>query len=64
MTTFISEWEKEFDEKFVRDMGADIEPVFIDLVGSVGPIKQFIRTHGENEYKRGVRDGILAKEGS
>ena len=31
-----------FNKEFVRDCGPSIEPVFIDAVGSVGPIRQFL----------------------
>jgi len=33
---------EEFDRKFVKDCGPDVEPIFIDAVGSVGPIRQFL----------------------
>ena len=34
----------EFDREFVKDCGPDVEPIFIDAVGSVGPIRQFLAT--------------------
>ena len=33
---------EEFDREFVKDCGPDVEPIFIDAVGSVGPIRQFL----------------------
>ena len=33
---------KKFDREFVKDCGPDVEPIFIDAVGSVGPIRQFL----------------------
>jgi hypothetical protein len=33
---------EEFDKKFVKDLGNNVESVFLDANGSVGPVKQFI----------------------
>jgi len=33
---------EEFDREFVKDCGPDVEPIFIDAVGSVGPIRRFL----------------------
>ena len=32
----------EFDRKFVKDCGPDVEPIFKDADGSVGPIRRFL----------------------
>jgi len=37
------EFEKQFDKEFVKDCGPNIQPIFRDPVGDVGPVKQFIR---------------------
>lgn len=38
------EWEEEFDEKFVKDNGENVEPSFKDPNGDVGPVKGYIRS--------------------
>ena len=35
---------EEFDRKFVKDCGPDVEPIFKDANGSVGPIRRFLAT--------------------
>lgn len=57
---------KRFDEEFIKDMGPNVEPIFIDAIGSVGPIKDFIKSEVEGilidvlaikdkDFKRGER---------
>lgn len=51
-------WEIEFDEQFVKDLGSEVEPVWKDPIGCVGPVKTFIRTQRE-QAKREERAKIL-----
>jgi uncharacterized SAM-dependent methyltransferase len=44
----------EFEEKFVEDRGRYVEPIFKDAVGSVGPIKNFLKSHLQLAYQSGV----------
>jgi hypothetical protein len=44
----------EFEEKFVEDRGRYVEPIFKDAVGSVGPIKNFLKSHLKEAYEAGV----------
>ena len=49
---------KRFDKKFVLDDKPNVEPIFIDAVGSVGPIRQFIR-QTLIDYREEVRQEVL-----
>ena len=40
--TYTEERLEVFNKKFVKDCGPGIEDVFIDAVGSVGPIRRFL----------------------
>ena len=40
-----------FDKEFLKDMGDECEPVFIDPVGCVGPIRCFIAEALEYQQK-------------
>jgi hypothetical protein len=46
----------EFEEKFVEDRGRYVEPIFKDAVGSVGPIKNFLKSHLKEAYEAGKED--------
>jgi len=57
--TYTQKILEEFDKKFVKDCGPDIEPIFIDAIGSVGPIRQFLTTKIKQviaEERERVRD--------
>jgi len=41
---YITKILEEFDRKFVKDCGPDVEPIFKDANGSVGPIRRFLAT--------------------
>jgi len=53
---------KEFDKNFVKDCGPDIEPIFIDAIGSVGPIRQFLAT-SINQAVAEERDRVVGMIG-
>ena len=55
-------WEKKFDEEFVRDNGENIEPSFKDPDGSVGPIKYFIRELLQQERERIIETILKVSE--
>jgi hypothetical protein len=51
---------EEFEEKFVEDRGRYVEPIFKDAVGSVGPIKNFLKSYLKEAYKAGTQEkGVL-----
>jgi hypothetical protein len=37
--------DEEFDTQFVKDLGPDVEPIWLDPNGSVGPVKAFIKSY-------------------
>lgn len=39
---YIEEVLKAYDKEFTLELKANVEPVFIDAIGSVGPIRYFI----------------------
>jgi len=52
----------EFDRKFVKDCGPDVEPIFKDANGSVGPIRRFITTSIQQAEQEGYKRGVKAVE--
>jgi hypothetical protein len=52
---------EEFDKEFVKDIGENVEPIFIDAVGSVGPIRAFIKDSLISELKA-LRDEIVREK--
>ena len=58
------EWEKEFDEQFVKDLGSEAQPVWQDAGGTVGPVKAFIRQQREQARREGYEEALeeLTKE--
>jgi len=50
-------WQERFDKEFVKDLGDDVEPIFLDPVGSVGPIKAFITQVREEATKEAYKKG-------
>ena len=55
MQELIQDVLNRFDKDFVKDMGGNVEDVFIDPVGSVSPIRAFIRVEIEKAYKLGMK---------
>jgi len=47
-----SDWEIEFDNKFVRDLGDKVEPIWKDPVGCVQPVKSFIAEQIKKEKEK------------
>jgi len=48
-----------FDKEFLKDMGDECEPVFIDPVGCVGPIRYFIAR--ALEYQEKLKQEMIEK---
>jgi len=61
---------EEFDRKFVKDCGPDVEPIFKDADGSVGPIRRFLanelakaKAEGVKEERNAIFKDIIEKGG-
>lgn len=60
----IDERLAQFNKEFVDNSNPNVEPVFTDPVGQVGPIRAFIQESMELMAKSVIEDAIIGMDGT